>query len=115
MTVHLTSPPPQLPLGSVTGGHYQVSDAQVLNYHNPLVPNNNTHKNPKVMSTCQQVNPKDLLFTPCALQQVVLMLGAAEPSNSHLTLLKILSQQLTGILKLTYAQPYIFGAIKPYK
>ena len=115
VTAYLTSPPPQLPLGSVTGGHSQGSDTQVLNYQNPLVPNINTHENPKVMSTSQQVNPKDLPCTPCAMQQVVPMLGTLEPSSSHLVLLTILSQQLTSILKLDCIQPHIFRAIITYK
>ena len=82
VTAHLTSPPPQFPLGSVTGGHNQVSGTLAPNYQNPLVPNINTHKNPKVMSTCRLVDPKDLPCTPCALQQVVPML---EPRTQQLT------------------------------
>ena len=74
VTAHLISPPPQFPLGSVTGGHNQVSGTLAQNYQNPLVPNINTHKNPKVMSTCPLVDPKDLPCTLCALQHVVPML-----------------------------------------
>ena len=74
VTAHLTSPPPQFSLGSITGGHNQVSGTLALNHQNPLVPNINTHKNPKVVSTRRLVDPKDLPCTPCALQQVVLML-----------------------------------------
>ena len=82
VTAHLTSPPPQFPLGSVTGGHNQVSGTLAHIYQNPLVPNINTHKNPKVMSTYRLVDPKDLPCTPCALQQVVPML---EPRTQQLT------------------------------
>ena len=74
VTAHLTSPPPQFPLGPVTGGQNQVSGIQALYHQNPLVPNINTHKNLKVVSTCRLVNPKDLPCTLCALQQVVPML-----------------------------------------
>ena len=82
VTAHLTSPPPQFPLRSVTGGHNQVSGTQVLNHQNPLVPSINTHKNPKVVSSCWLDNPKDLLCTLCALQQVVPML---QPQTQQLT------------------------------
>ena len=82
VTTHLTSPPPQFPLGSVTGGHNQVSGTLAHNYQNPLVPNINTHKNPNVVSTYRQVDPKDLPCTPCALQQVVPM---PEPRTQQLT------------------------------
>ena len=82
VTTHLTSPPPQFPLGSVTGGHNQVSDTLAHNYQNPLVPNINSHKYPKVVSPCQLGDPKDLPCTPCALHQVVPML---EPRTQQLT------------------------------
>ena len=82
VTAHLTSPPPQFPLGPVTGGQNQVSDTLALCYQNPVVPDINTHKNPKVVSTCRLDDPKDLPCTPCALQQVVPML---EPRTQQLT------------------------------
>ena len=82
VTAHLTSPPPQFPLGPVTGGHNQVSGTLALNHQNPLVPNIITHKNPKVVSPCRLDDPKDLPCTPCALQQVVPML---EPRTQQLT------------------------------
>ena len=82
VTAHLTSSPPQFPLGPVTGGQNQVSDTLAHIYQDPLVPNINTHKNPKVMSTCRLVDPKDLPCTPCALQQVIPM---PEPRTQQLT------------------------------
>ena len=82
VTAHLTSPPHQFPLGPVTGGHNQVSGTLALYYQNPLVPNIDTYKNPKVMSTRRLVDPKDLPCTPCALQQVVPM---PEPRTQQLT------------------------------
>ena len=74
VTAHLTSPPPQFPLGPVTGGQNQVSGTQALYHQNPLVPSINIHKNPKVVLPCQLDDPKDLPCTLCALQQVVPML-----------------------------------------
>ena len=88
VTAHLTSPPPRFPLGPVTGGQNQVSDTLALNHQNPLVPNINTHKNPKVLSPCWLDDPKDLPCTPYALQQVVPMLH----SSSHLMLPAVLRQ-----------------------
>ena len=82
MSAHLTSPPPQFPLGPVTGGKNQVSGTLALNHQNPLVPNISTHKNPKVVSPCRLDDPKDLPCTSCALQQVVSML---EPRTQQLT------------------------------
>ena len=82
VTAHLTSPPPQFPLGPVTGGQNQVIGTQALNHQYPLVPNINTHKNPKVLSSCRLDDPKDLPCTPFALQQVVPML---EPWTQQLT------------------------------
>ena len=82
VTAHLTFPLPQFPLGPVTGGQNQVSGTLALNHQNPLVPNINTHKNPKAVSTRWLVDPKDLPCTPCALQQVVPML---EPRTQQLT------------------------------
>ena len=82
VTAHLTSPLPQFPLGPVTGGHNQVSGTLALYYQNPLVPNINSHKSPKVMSPCRLDDSKDLPCTPCALQQVVPML---EPRTQQLT------------------------------
>ena len=82
VAIHLTSPPPQFLLGPVTGGQNQVSGTLALNHQNPLVPNINTHKNPKVVSPCWLVGPKDLPCTLCALQQVVPML---EPWTQQLT------------------------------
>ena len=82
VTAHLTSPPPQFPLGPVTGGQNQVSGTLALNHQNPLVPNINTYKYPKAMSTCRLVDPKDLPCTPRALQQVVPML---KPRTQQLT------------------------------
>ena len=82
VTAHLTSPPPQFPLGSVTGGHNQVSGILAHIYQDPLVLNINTHKNPKVVSPCRLDDPKDLPCTPCALQQVVPM---PEPRTQQLT------------------------------
>ena len=76
VTAHLTSPTPQFPLGPVTGGHNQVSGTHALKYQEPLVPNINSHKNPKVVSKRRLVDPNDLPCTLCALQQVVPMLEA---------------------------------------
>ena len=110
VTAHLTSPPPQFPLGPVTGGQNQVSGTLVLYHQNPLVPNINTHKNPKVVSTCWLVDPKDLPCTPCALQQVVPML---KPRTQQLTPCVTYGTSPTttqlsqvNLLKTTYLQSY---------
>ena len=110
VTAHLTSPPPQFPLGPVTGGQNQVSGTLALNHQNPLVPNVNTHKTPKVVSPCRLDDPKDLPCTPCALQQVVLML---EPRTQQLTPCVTYNTKLTTtqhfqatLHSITYPQSY---------